>query len=59
MNGRLIALRSLFGAILLVTLSACTGGINAGEKGGRAFIAFAGMLLATLGIMWIIIGREK
>jgi hypothetical protein len=59
MNGRLIALRSLTATILLIAMSACTGGINAGEKGGRAFIAFAGMLIATLGIMWIILGREK
>ncbi len=53
------ALRVLLGTILLVAFSACTGGINAGEKGGQAFIAFTGMLLATLAIMWIIIGREK
>jgi hypothetical protein len=59
MNDGLIALRSLFGTILLVAMSACTGGINAGEKGGQAFIAFAGMLLVALGIMWIILGREK
>jgi hypothetical protein len=53
------ALRVLLAAILLVALSACTGGINAGEKGGQAFIAFTGTLLVTLGIMWIILGREK
>jgi hypothetical protein len=46
------------GALLL--MGACSGGgINAGEEGGHAFIAFAGMLLVTLWILWIFIGREK
>jgi hypothetical protein len=59
MKDRLIALRSLFGTILVIAMSACSGGINAGEKGGQAFIAFTGMLIATLAILWIILGREK
>lgn len=41
-----------------LTTASCTGGINAGEKGGLAFIVFAGMLVAFLAIMWLIIGRE-
>jgi hypothetical protein len=52
-------LRLLLSSILLVALGACTGGINAGEKGGQAFIALTVMLLAILAIMWIILGREK
>ena len=39
--------------------TSCTGGINAGEKGGTAFIVFTGMLLVTLAILWLILGREK
>jgi hypothetical protein len=46
-------------AVLLVTLlSACTGGVNAGEEGGVAFIAFTVMLLVTIGILWYFLGRE-
>lgn len=52
-------LRLLILTVLLAVPAACTGGINAGEKGGSAFIAFTGMLLATLGILWIVLGREK
>jgi hypothetical protein len=50
--------RLLAALALLMTLSACTGGINAGEQGGMAFVAFAGMLLVTLAILYIIIGRK-
>jgi hypothetical protein len=52
------AVRVIGALLLLVALSACTGGINAGEKGGLAFIAFAGMLIATLAILWIVLGRD-
>ena len=45
-------------AVVALALSACTGGINAGEQGGVAFIVFAGMLLAFLGILWLVLGRE-
>jgi hypothetical protein len=41
----------------LLVMSACSGGINAGEQGGRAFIAFTAMLLVTLGALWLAIGR--
>lgn len=52
-------LRLLFTLLLLAVPAACTGGINAGEKGGQAFIAMTGMLLLMLAILWIILGREK
>ncbi len=55
----LVRLRLLLGALLLVVPAACTGGINAGEKGGTAFIVMTGMLLLMLGILWLILGREK
>jgi hypothetical protein len=41
----------------LLATPACSGGINAGEQGGRAFIAFTAMLLVTLGALWLSIGR--
>ena len=52
-------LRFAFAVLLLAIPAACTGGINAGEKGGQAFIAMTGMLLGILAILWIILGREK
>ena len=49
-------------ALTLVAASlvstACTGGINAGEDGGVAFIVFAAMLVLFIGILWLILGRE-
>jgi hypothetical protein len=47
---------TLVGASLVS--SACTGGINAGEEGGVAFIVFAAMLVLFIGILWLILGRE-
>ena len=38
--------------------TSCTGGINAGEEGGMAFIVFTGMLLAVVVILWLVLGRE-
>ncbi len=38
--------------------TACSGGINAGEDGGVAFILFTVMLLAVVGLMAYILGRE-
>ena len=39
--------------------SACSKpGINAGEEGGVAFVAFAVMLVITYAVLWYIIGRE-
>jgi hypothetical protein len=55
-NARIRATLALF---LLVSLSACTGrGIDAGEKGGVAFIAMAGMLIVTAFLMWFFLGRN-
>ncbi len=52
--------RTLVSALLLALLSACTQpGINAGEEGGRAFMAFTGMLLITGVVLWFFLGREK
>jgi hypothetical protein len=56
-------LRAALAFALLIALSACTGGINAGgetptNNGGIAFIALAGMLILAVIILWIILGRE-
>ncbi|MDQ3767091.1 MAG: hypothetical protein M3346_07070 [Actinomycetota bacterium] len=50
----------LAGSIALVGLlaTACSGGVNAGEDGGIAFILFTVMLLAVVGVMAFILGRE-
>ncbi|CAN5318876.1 hypothetical protein BH20ACT22_BH20ACT22_14320 [soil metagenome] len=47
-------------AIALIGLlsTACSGGVNAGEDGGIAFILFTIMLLAVVGVMAFILGRE-
>ncbi len=47
-----------------VTMSACSGGINAGgetetSNGGLAFIALSVMLILTMIILWIILGRDE
>ncbi len=47
-------------ALIFLLLPACTGGgINAGEKGGLAFIALAATLVLGCVIMWFILGREE
>jgi hypothetical protein len=43
---------------LLVALPGCTGGINAGEQGGMAFVAFTVFLLITIAILYFAIGRN-
>lgn len=50
--------------VAAVAMSACSGGINAGgetetSNGGIAFIALAGMLILTMIILWIILGRDE
>jgi hypothetical protein len=45
-------------SILGVLATSCTGGINAGEEGGLAFIVFAAMLLVVLAVLWLVLGRE-
>ena len=57
MNSR-PAIRVALSAGLLLALSACTGGIDAGKKGGIAFIGLTIMLLAMLFVLWLILGRE-
>ena len=62
MKYRLRALRVGLAALALLSLAACSGGIQAGgeeatNNGGIAFIAMAGMLVLTGIILWIILGR--
>jgi hypothetical protein len=57
---RVAKTRSLGLAAALLFGSACTGGgINAGEDGGIAFILFAIVLVATVLILWFILGRDE
>jgi hypothetical protein len=51
-------LRVTAATISMLLLGACTGGINAGEEGGVAFIAFTGMLIVTIAILYYFLGRE-
>lgn len=52
--------RTQLAAAALLFSSACTKtGINAGEEGGKAFILMTVMLLATMAILWFILGREE
>jgi hypothetical protein len=51
-------LKVTLAAGLLIGLSACTSGIDAGKKGGIAFIGLTIMLLAMLFVLWLILGRE-
>ena len=46
------------GALLVCALTACSGGVNAGEEGGVAFIAFTVMLLITIAVLYFFLGRE-
>ena len=52
-------LRVLSAALFALTLAACTGGVNAGEKGGTAFIYMAVMLVAICVVLWLILGRGE
>ncbi len=56
---RLNRARLGLGAILLALLPSCTNGVNAGREGGVAFILFTVMLILTVVVMWIILGRER
>ena len=52
-------LRVLLAAFLTLALSACSKpGIDAGHKGGTAFIAMTGMLILTIVILWFFLGRQ-
>ena len=51
--------RAALASLVLVAMTACTGrGIDAGEKGGVAFIAFTGFLIVTCVVMWWFLGRN-
>ena len=56
-------IRSLLGsvaALTLLSLTACSGpGINAGEKGGVAWIAMAGMIIVTGIVLYLFLGRDE
>ena len=55
----LTKIRALAAALLLLALTACSKpGIDAGENGGVAFIAMAGMLILTAIILWFFLGRQ-
>lgn len=57
---RIAALRAVLAAALLLSASACSGtGLNAGEDGGLAWIAFSVMLLITLAILYFAFGRSE
>ena len=52
-------IRALVASLLLLGLTACSKpGIDAGEDGGVAFIAMAGMLILTAIILWFFLGRQ-
>jgi len=52
-------LRLALAMLLLFGATACSGtGINAGEQGGRAFIVFTAMLVLTVVILAIFLGKE-
>ncbi|MGH2735037.1 MAG: hypothetical protein ACRDKZ_05625 [Actinomycetota bacterium] len=54
------SLRIVLATVLLLGATACTGtGINAGEEGGKAFIAFTGMLVVTVIVLAIVLGKEE
>ena len=50
--------RVLAAAFALLSLGACTNGINAGVDGGVAFIVLAATLILMCAILWFILGRE-
>lgn len=60
MRSRFAAVRATLATTLLLGASACTGiGLNAGERGGLAWIAFSVMLLITLAILYFAFGRSE
>ena len=56
-------IRSVVGYLACLTLLAttsCSGpGINAGEKGGVAWIAMAGMIILTGIVLYLFLGRDE
>lgn len=54
-----LRIKTALTALLLASMTACTKeGINAGEDGGKAFIAMAAMLVLTVFLMWFFLGRD-
>jgi hypothetical protein len=51
-------LRVALALLVTLLLSACGTGVNAGEEGGVAFIAFTIMLIVTIAVMYFFLGRE-
>lgn len=52
-------LRLALTTLLLLGAAACSKpGINAGEKGGTAFIAFTAMLVVMVIVLAIFLGKE-
>ena len=51
-------LRLIAALVATLSLAGCTGGINAGKDGGIAFVAFTGMLIIMVAILWFALGRE-
>lgn len=51
-------MQATLAAVMLLS-SACTRtGVNAGEEGGTAFVLFTIMLIITIAVLWLILGRE-
>jgi hypothetical protein len=52
-------LRFALATLVLVALTACSSpGVNAGERGGVAFILFAAMLVVTGLVLAFFLGKE-
>lgn len=52
-------LRFALPSLVAVGMSACSGpGVNAGERGGLAFILFAAMLVVTGLVLAFFLGKE-
>lgn len=52
-------LRALIASLALLGLAGCSsGGVNAGEQGGEAFIGFTVMLIIGGVLLWLALGRE-
>lgn len=59
MRTRLASLRIAIVLACTSLLAGCTGGVDAGEEGGIAFIIFAVMLIGTVVVLWFVLGREE
>jgi hypothetical protein len=46
-------------AVLALAMPACGAGIDAGEQGGRAFIALTVFLVIGVVILYLALGREE